>query len=78
MVGVPTPKGHCFFLTNAPRSSFAPRTVSDIYRVRWEIESDNKLDKSAMRQGEVGAETGPAIRALVDASIVSSILRAWE
>lgn len=73
MIGVPTPKGHCFYLTNAPRS-LAPRTISDLYRVRWEIESDNKLDKSSLRIDKIGAETGPAARALVDASMVSSIL----
>ena len=74
MVGIATPRGHCFFLTNAPRGSLAAKTIGDLYRVRWEIESDNKLDKSSLRLDELGAETGPSARALVDASMVSSIL----
>jgi hypothetical protein len=41
------PRGYCFYLTNlSPRTG--PRQVADLYRVRWEIESDNKLDKSAI------------------------------
>lgn len=73
LVGVPTDKGYCFYLTNlAPKR--APRTVADLYRVRWEIELDNKLDKSCHRLDQVGARTGPAVRALVYASIIASIL----
>ena len=34
-----------FYLTDLP-ASCGPLQVSDFYRVRWEIESDNKLDKS--------------------------------
>jgi len=48
--------------------------VLDLYRVRWEIEQDNKLDKSCQQLDEVGARTGPAVRGLVHASIVASIL----
>ena len=71
--GVPTDKGYCFFLTNlAPR--VAPRSVADLYRVRWEIESDNKLDKSGLRLDEIGARTLPAVHALVHASMVASIM----
>lgn len=73
MVGVSTPKGYRFYLTNASRV-LSPSTISDLYRVRWEIESDNKLDKSGFRLDDINAQTGPAVRALVDASIVSSIL----
>lgn len=73
LVGVPTEKGYCFYLTNlAPR--VAPRTVADLYRVRWEIELDNKLDKSCHRLDQIGARTAPAVRALVYASITASIL----
>lgn len=73
LVGVPTDKGYCFFLTNLP-SSVAPRSVADLYRVRWEIELDNKLDKSCCRLDEVTARTGPALRALVHASMVASMI----
>lgn len=73
LVGVPTEKGYCLYLTNLP-PKVAPRTVADLYRIRWEIELDNKLDKSCHRLDQVGARTGVAVRALVYASVVASIL----
>lgn len=73
LVGVPTDKGYCFFLTNLP-AAIAPRCVADLYRVRWEIELDNKLDKTSCRLDEITARTAPATRALVYASMVASIL----
>jgi len=42
--------------------------------LRWGIESDNKLDKSCHALDQIGARTGPAVRALVHASMVSSML----
>src|SRR5690554_1436252 len=42
--------------------STPPRTVADLYRVRWEIELDNKLDKSCHRLDQIGARTAPAVR----------------
>jgi putative transposase len=76
LVGIPVPDmdgGYCFYLSNLPRK-VGPRQIADLYRVRWEIESDNKLDKSCSRLDEIGAQSGPAVRALVHASIVSSML----
>jgi Transposase DDE domain len=37
LVGVDTPKGYGFFLSNLP-PRIGPRQVADIYRVRWEVE----------------------------------------
>jgi len=74
LVGVVAPDGgYRFYLTNLP-ACVGPCQVSDIYRVRWEIESDNKLDKSCNHLDEIGAKTGPAVRAMVHASLVSSML----
>lgn len=67
------PKGYCFYLTNLP-AAVGPRQVADLYRVRWEIESDNKLDESCLNLDQMGARTGPAVRALVHASLVGSML----
>jgi len=39
-------KGLCVFLTNLPRERYPARVVGDLYRLRWEIEKSNKLDKS--------------------------------
>lgn len=74
MVGVPIPEGgYRFYLTSLP-PAVGPRQIADLYRVRWEIESDNKLDKSCLHLDEIGARTGPAVRALVHASMVSSVI----
>src|SRR5919108_29703 len=62
-----------FYLTNLP-PSVGTRQVADLYRVRWEIESDNKLNKSMLHLDEIGARTGAAVRAMVDASMVSSMM----
>lgn len=72
LVGIKTAKGYCFFLTNL-EAAVAPRTVADIYRVRWEIELDNKLDKSCSRLDEITARTAPSVRALIHASMVASM-----
>lgn len=73
LAGVPTPKGYCFYLTSLP-PTVGPQQVATLYRVRWEIESDNKLDKSCHRLDEIGAQTGPSVRALVHASMTASII----
>jgi putative transposase len=74
MVGVPTPDGtYRFYLTNLP-ATVGPLQVADLYRVRWEIESDNKLDKSCSHLDQIAARTGPSVRSMVHASMVSSII----
>jgi hypothetical protein len=74
MVGVPTPDGaYRFYLTNLP-PAVGPRQIADLYRVRWEIESDNKLDKSCSHLDQIAARTGPSVRSMVHASLVSSVI----
>ena len=73
MVAVAGPKGYYFYLTNL-HATIGPRQVADLYRVRWEIESDNRLDKSCMNLSEVGARAGAGVRALVHASLVGSMI----
>jgi len=74
LVGVRGPKRRWYwYLTNLPRD-VKPTQVLDLYRVRWEIELDNKLDKSCQQLDRVNARTGPTVRGLVHASIVASIL----
>jgi hypothetical protein len=74
LVGVPAPdRGYRFYLTSLP-AAVGPRQVADIYRVRWEIESDNKLNKSCLHLDEIAARTGPAVRSMIHASLVSSMI----
>jgi DDE family transposase len=75
LVGVQTPKGYCFFLTNLP-PRIGPRQVADLYRVRWEVELSIKLDKSVHRLDAIDAERPCSLKALLHASLIASILAA--
>jgi hypothetical protein len=75
LVGVQTPKGDCFFLTNLP-PHIGPRQVADLYRVRWEVELSMKLDKSVHRLDAIDAERPCSLKALLHASLIASILAA--
>ena len=74
LIGVVNPKGrYGFYLTNAPAAT-GPKQVADLYRVRWEIETNNKLDKSSHRLDEIDSRKPAAVRALLHASITASVL----
>lgn len=74
LVGVPTPKGYCFFLTNVSRATHGPLQIGDLYRCRWDIEVDNAVDKEGARLDEIGASREASIRILLLASMVSATL----
>jgi DDE family transposase len=74
LVGVPVTDGaYRFYLTSLPPKT-GPCQVADLYRVRWEIESDNKLDKSCNHLEGIQARTKASVCALIHASLVSSML----
>jgi putative transposase len=75
LIGVHTPKGYCFFLTNLP-PRIGPRQVADLYRVRWEVELSIKLDKSVHRLDQVDAERPCSVKTLLHASLIASIITA--
>ena len=75
LVGVQTPKGYCFFLTNLP-PRVGPRQVADLYRVRWEVELSMKLDKSVQRLDEIDAEHSCSLKTLLHASLMASTIAA--
>lgn len=74
LVGVPTPKGYCFFLTNVPRKTHGPLQVGDLYRVRWEIEIDNKVEKAGARLDEISARKEVSARVLVLATLLNATI----
>lgn len=74
LVGVPTPKGYCFFLTNTPRKTHGPLQVGELYRVRWEIETDNKVDKAGARLDEITARKPVSARILIVATLLNTTL----
>ena len=71
---MPTPKGYCFFLTNLPRGPHGPLQVGDIYRVRWEIEVDNKVEKAGTRLDEMDARKPVSVRILVTAALLGATM----
>lgn len=75
LVGVNTPKGYCFFLTNLP-PRIGPRQVADLYRVRWEVELSIRLDKSVHRLDQIDAERPCSVKTLLHASLIASIITA--
>jgi hypothetical protein len=50
--------------------------VTDIYRVRWEVELSIRLDKSVHRLDQIDAERSCSVRTLLHASLIASILTA--
>jgi putative transposase len=75
LVGVHTPKGYCFFLTNLP-PRIGPRQVADLYRVRWEVELSIRLDKSVNRLDAIDAERPYSLKTLLYASLIASTIAA--
>jgi putative transposase len=75
LVGVQTPKGYGFFLTNLP-PRIGPRQVADLYRVRWEVELSIRLDKSVNRLDAIDAERPCTLKTLLHASLIASTIAA--
>lgn len=75
LVGVHTPKGYGFFLTNLP-PRIGPRQVADLYRVRWEVELSIRLDKSVNRLDAIDAEQPCTLKTLLYASLIASTIAA--
>lgn len=74
LVGIHTPKGYCFFVTNVSRATHGPKQVGDLYRVRWEIEVDNKVDKAGARLDEITARKGNSVRIMLLASLLNTTI----
>jgi hypothetical protein len=58
-------RGLCVFLTNLPRERYPARVVGDLYRLRWEIEKSNKLDKSDLCLDELDCRKPCSVRAML-------------
>lgn len=74
-MGIPTPKGHRFFLTNLP-PRVGPWQVGEIYRVRWEVEQSMKLDKSIQRKDQTKATKAATIKTMLYAGFIASSITA--
>ncbi len=62
------------FLTNLPRQTHNHDDVAMLYRLRWNIELDNKLGKSACRLDQITAKTPVSAEILVHAAMMASML----
>lgn len=74
LVGVPTNKGYMMFLTTLTRETHTAEDVGTLYRLRWNIELDNKLCKSGCALDEILAEKPVSAIILVHAAMIASIL----
>lgn len=74
LIGVSTPTGYVFFLTNLPRKTHGPLQVGQLYRVRWEIEIDNKVDKTGAHIDRITAQRPVSVRILILASLINATL----
>jgi putative transposase len=75
LVGVHTPKGYGFVLTNLP-PRLGPRQVADLYRVRWEVELRIKLAKAVHRLDPIDAERPCSVTTRLHAALIAAIIAA--
>jgi hypothetical protein len=73
LVGVRHEGAYRYYLTNLG-AEVTPEQISTLYRVRWEIELENKLNKSNFNIDAVRAEKPHTVRALVHASVAASTI----
>lgn len=74
LVGFETPEGWRFLLTNLSRETHTLAEVAMLYRLRWSIEIQNKLAKSACQLDEITARAAASAEILVHAAMIASIL----
>jgi len=74
LVMIPGPNGYLIYLTNLSRKSHGARQVGDLYRVRYEIELDNKLDKSGAQLDQIRATTQSSVRIQLAAKLLHSLI----
>jgi putative transposase len=74
LVMIPGPTGYLIYLTNLSRRTHGPKQVGDLYRVRYEIEIDNKLDKSGAQLDQIRATTESTVRIQLAAKLLHSVI----
>lgn len=73
LVAIETPEhALCVFLTNLPRERYPAEVVGDLYRLRWEIEKSNKLDKSDFCLDDLDCQKPCSARTMIYASLLGS------
>jgi hypothetical protein len=67
-------KGVCAFLTCLPRKRYPADLVGDLYRLRWNIEHDNKLNKSDFGLKDLDGRKPESVHAMLYASLLGSVI----
>lgn len=66
--------GRVMFLTNLRRETHTYAEVGLLYRLRWSIEVDNKIDKSAFELDEIDAYKPASVRIVLQARLIATLL----
>ncbi len=74
LINVETPEGFRAYLTTVPRDTHDADAIAFLYQLRWSIELQNKLAKSACQLDEITAERPVAVEILVHAAMLASML----
>ncbi|MBC8094254.1 MAG: IS4 family transposase [Akkermansiaceae bacterium] len=62
--------GWAIFVTNVPRNVWSPKTVAQVYGLRWRIETIFKAWKSHCRMTEVPQGSAPQLEAMIYARLI--------
>jgi len=73
LVSFPTANGRVSFLTTLSRETHSYAEVGLLYRLRWAIETDNKLCKSVLNVDEIDSRTPMSALTLVHAAMLGSV-----
>ena len=74
LVMVYGPAGYRIYLSNLARETHTGQQISDLYRVRWEIEMDNKGDKSGARLDQIRATTKSSVVIQIAAKLLHTLI----
>jgi hypothetical protein len=74
MTGVPGDKKYHWCLTTLPRQTHTPEQIGKLYRLRWEIEMDNKRDKGGAQLDQIRATSVNSVLTLVHSSLLATMI----
>lgn len=74
LVSFTAAKGRVAFLTTLPRTTHTYAQVGLLYRLRWNIELDNKISKSILNIDEIDARTRVSAMTMVHATMLGTLL----
>lgn len=74
IIGIATPNGVCWLLTNLSREALSEEEASELYRFRWQIELLFKRLKSLLCLDELRSREGPTAKAFIYAKLITAVL----